>query len=248
MKILCSLLMGVFALSCQAEELKIHDAERGRTIPISIGYPASGSQCKPEARCGVVFVSAGYRVPFQQYSFLTERLNALGYLTVAVDHELPSDPPLSRMGDLYTTRIENWQRGAKTLALLQQRLSEKYPGYDFDSLVLMGHSNGGDISSWLANEKPGYVSRVITLDHRRVTLPKDPDIRVLSVRATEYPTEASVLMTADEQLEYGSCVAELPDSMHMDPSDYGRPEMKRRVAEMVIQFLSGVSCDRIRQI
>lgn len=38
------------------------------------------------------------------------------------------------------------------------------------------------------------------------------------------------------------------DGKSADPSDYGWPEMKQRVAEMIIQFLSGVSCDRIRQI
>lgn len=38
------------------------------------------------------------------------------------------------------------------------------------------------------------------------------------------------------------------DGKSVDPSDYGRPEMKQRVAEMIIQFLSDVSCDRIRQI
>lgn len=247
MKVLLSLCMGAFALSCQAEALEIHDAERDRTIPVTIEHPVSSSQCTPEAKCGVAFISAGYRVPFRQYSFLTERLNTLGYLTVAVDHELPNDPPLSRTGDLYATRIENWQRGAKTLDLLHERLSEQNPGYDFDNLVLVGHSNGGDISSWLANEQTGYVGKVITLDHRRVTLPKDPRIQVLSLRATEYPTKASVLMTVDEQREYGSCVVELPNSMHMDFSDYGRPEMKQRAVEMVTRFLSGASCDSISE-
>ena len=100
--------------------------------------------------------------------FLTKVLNELGYLVVAVGHELPGDPPLSVTGNLFETRSENWTRGAATLNFLQHQLASRYPSYDFEALLLVGHSNGGDISAWLANQTQPYVNTLITLDHRRV--------------------------------------------------------------------------------
>ncbi|MBR9857075.1 MAG: alpha/beta hydrolase [Gammaproteobacteria bacterium] len=238
----------LLSFSNAAEVLMINDAERNRDIPISVTLPTEAQACTLARKCKVAFISAGNRVPYEQYRFTSERLNLLGYLTIAVDHELPQDPPLSRTGDLYQTRIENWQRGAATLAFLQQQLPARFAEYDFNQLLLVGHSNGGDISAWLANEGKDYIAGIITLDHRRVSLPKSDAVRVLSIRATEYPTVQAVLPTDAEQRQYNGCVVEIADSKHMDLTDYGTTRVKQAAAEMVEGFLSQVSCVEIRRI
>ncbi|WP_231574722.1 alpha/beta hydrolase [Vibrio sp. ECSMB14106] len=206
MKYLMGVCFGALSLTATAQSIVIVDSARDRFIPIEVVLPQNSNSCTTIEQCDVAFISAGNRVPFTKYSFVGEMLNDRGYMTIYVDHELPSDPPLSKTGDLYKTRIENWTRGAQTLNVLQHKLASRYPTYDFDKLILVGHSNGGDISTWLSNENKGYISQLITLDHKRVILPKNEKIRVLSIRATEYPTKEGVLPTESEQKQYGSCM------------------------------------------
>ncbi|PMG37613.1 hypothetical protein BCU97_10440 [Vibrio splendidus] len=246
MKYLIGVCLGALSLSATAQSMVIVDSARDRSIPIEVVLPQNSDSCTTTEQCDVAFISAGNRVPFTKYSFVGEMLNDRGYMTIYVDHELPSDPPLSKTGDLYKTRIENWTRGAETLNALQHELASRFLAYDFDKLTLVGHSNGGDISTWLTNENKGYISQLITLDHKRVTLPKNENIQVLSIRATEYPTKEGVLPTESEQKQYGSCVVEIPDSKHMDLSDYGSNLAKQSTNDIIIGFLDGLACEELR--
>lgn len=246
MKYLIGVCLGALSLSATAQPMVIVDSTRDRSIPLEVVLPQDSDSCTTKEQCDVAFISAGNRVPFTKYSFVGEMLNDRGYMTIYVDHELPSDPPLSKTGDLYKTRIENWTRGAQTLNVLQYELASRFPAYDFDKLTLVGHSNGGDISTWLSNENKSYVSQLITLDHKRVTLPKSENIRVLSIRATEYPTKEGVLPTESEQKQYGSCVVEIPDSKHMDLSDYGSNLAKQSTNDIMIGFLDGLACEELK--
>ncbi|MEZ9455016.1 alpha/beta hydrolase [Vibrio splendidus] len=246
MKYLIGVCLGALSLSATAQPMVIVDSTRDRSIPLEVVLPQDSDSCTTKEQCEVAFISAGNRVPFTKYSFVGEMLNDRGYMTIYVDHELPSDPPLSKTGDLYKTRIENWTRGAQTLNVLQYELASRFPAYDFDKLTLVGHSNGGDISTWLSNENKSYVSQLITLDHKRVTLPKSENIRVLSIRATEYPTKEGVLPTESEQKQYGSCVVEIPNSKHMDLSDYGSNLAKQSTNDIIIGFLDGLACEELK--
>lgn len=239
-------LISLLSFSSFAEHLDIFDQSRDRHIPISVTYPTNENACQPKSPCEVVFISAGYRVPYEKYAFLTDRLIELNYLVIAIDHELPSDPPLSRTGNLYETRIENWQRGAKTIDFVHNYLSKRFLNYDFDHLTLIGHSNGGDISTWLTKQNSSYVKQLITLDHKRVTLPKNKNIKVLSVRATEYPTKKGVLLTDSEQNKFGVCIVEIPNSKHMDLTDYGLEPVQQKVRQLVESFLSRQTCSSIK--
>lgn len=246
MKCLIGVFLGALSLSATAQSMVIVDSTRDRSIPLEVVLPQDSDSCTTKEQCDVAFISAGNRVPFTKYSFVGEMLNDRGYMTIYVDHELPSDPPLSKTGDLYKTRIENWTRGAQTFNVLQYELASRFPAYDFDKLTLVGHSNGGDISTWLSNENKSYVSQLITLDHKRVTLPKSESIRVLSIRATEYPTKEGVLPTESEQKQYGSCVVEIPNSKHMDLSDYGSNLAKQSTNDIIIGFLDGLACEELK--
>lgn len=239
-------LLGIFLsiLPCtvSAKITMVSDSTRARSIPIEVYLPTSMSVCTTEKRCHVAFISAGNRVPYTKYRFITESLNDKGYMTVSIDHELPSDPPLSKTGDLYQTRIENWERGAQTIDFLQRELAPHFPTYDFTKLTLVGHSNGGDISTWLSNESKDYIYQLITLDHKRVTLPKNDEIKVLSLRSPEYPTKPGVLPTIEEQNIYGSCVVEIVASKHMDFTDYGISEVQQKTIEIISGFVNGKKC------
>ena len=228
------------ALSFAGE--RVYDESRDRHIPIEVSHPLEKEQCNETQKCPVALLSAGYGVSHTKYTFLSEQLNQLGYMVVAIGHELENDPPLSVSGNLYETRSENWMRGAETLNFIKNRLASTYQNYNFNDLLLIGHSNGGDISSWLANAGKNYIDTVITLDHRRVPLPRRKDVNVLSIRGSDYPADDGVLPSPREAREYSMCVTEIPKSRHNNMSDYGPQWLKDEINRVIDNFINGTGC------
>ena len=150
-------------------------------------------------------------------------------------------------GDLYETRIENWKRGAKTIQVVQNTLSKRFINYDFQHLTLIGHSNGGDIATWLTNENSTSVKQLITLDHKRVTLPKNSDLKVLAITSPEYAIKKGVLLSNLERKQFAVCVIDIAKSKHMDFTDYGTMAIKQEVIQIINRFLSNETCHAIQQ-
>lgn len=244
----------VFSFFARAESLTLLDNSRKRQIPTKLYYPDNKQRCSQEKSCPVALMSAGYGLAHNDYTFLAKTFTQSGYLVVAIGHELPGDPALSVSGNLFETRSENWQRGAETLAFIQKTLKQALPGYNFDALTLAGHSNGGDISAWLANgwlnkKDKAYIKSIITLDHRRVALPKTEDISVLSVRASDFAADKGVLPSPGEQRLFGSCVVKIANARHNDMSDSGPDWLKRKIQYIVSQYLNKTaSCDKLQQV
>lgn len=223
----------------------IFDQSRDRYIPIEISYPVETGACKAELPCKVAFVSAGYGVSHSNYQFIGNLFEQRGYMVVAIGHELPNDPPLSVSGNLYETRSENWSRGAVTLDFIRNNLKPRFKNYDFDNLTLVGHSNGGDISAWLANEGKDYIQDIITLDHRRVPLPRRDDVKVLSIRASDFPADKGVLPSTTEQKKFASCVVTIPKARHNDMEDEGPEWLKTKINTLIAGFLEENSCAQL---
>jgi dienelactone hydrolase len=219
------------------------DEQRQRAIPIAIHQPQLAdkkSNCV-NSSCPVAILSAGYGLLHTDYAFLATSLSELGYLVIAVGHELPTDPPLSVTGDVYQTRSENWQRGAQTLRFIRSQLKQTMTGFDFDHLLLIGHSNGGDISAWLANEmlaeNEAFISTVVTLDSRRVPLPRSGKIKLLTLRGSDFPADVGVLPTALEQQTLGLCVVTVANARHDDMYDGGPDWLKTKLKRLLKDFL-----------
>ena len=248
MKLLNGILLVFVSFNVFSQTTNIEDNARDRVIPVKLYYPENIEKCTVELRCPVVFLSAGYGMLHTDYSFLAEQFSLLGYLTIAIKHELPGDPALSVTGNLYETRSENWIRGSKTLEVVRDKLIQKLHEFNFDSLILVGHSNGGDIASWLGNQGRGFISDIITLDHRRVPLPKTSKIKVISIRASDYLADIGVLPTPKEQVKYGSCVVKIEDSKHNDFWDGGSTSLKNIVLSIVKGHLNNLSCQQLKLI
>ncbi len=276
-----------------SDSIVVEDHSRQRLIPVELYYPAAEYNCKDNRQCPVMILSSGYGLLHTEYQFISQHFQQQGYLVIAVRHELPSDPPLSRVQPFAQTRAENWQRGADTLNFIQYYFSEQYvnqlhtpdvypyssSNFDFEHITLIGHSNGGDISVLLAtngattlyvndldtnaleiknpDEKAvavtngksessdasqfeesqvDYISRIITLDHRRVPLPRDKAIDVLSIRASDYPADEGVLPTEAEDAT-NIAVVKIEDSRHNDMNDYGPMWLKDRILSIIDEHM-----------
>lgn len=215
----------------------IVDQSRNRTIPINITLPNNSSKCSVHAKCPVAFVNAGYGISHTNYTFASKLFNAEGYLSIAVAHELKTDPALNRMQPYLTTRMENWHRGVVTLKFLVNQLSAQYPEYDFSQLTLFGHSNGGDISALYASIYPNEVSQIITLDHRGMLIPRNKNIRVLTLRGSDYPADANVLLNETELKEFPVSQVMIEKSRHNDMYDGGPTWLVDKMNKEVGAFL-----------
>ena len=249
----------ISASKFNSDSLIVEDKSRERSIPVELYYPLAEFNCSEASLCPVMILSSGYGLLHTEYQFISQHFQQRGYLVIAVRHELPSDPPLSRIQPFAETRHENWQRGADTLNFIQHYFSEQYvisqylnqkqstadsspyiaEHFDFKHITLVGHSNGGDISALLANigasnidNKVDYISRIITLDHRRVPLPRDPAIKVLSIRASDYPADTGVLPSEGEDASNISVIM-IDGSRHNDMNDYGPKWLKDKILSLI---------------
>jgi pimeloyl-ACP methyl ester carboxylesterase len=217
--------------------LTLVDGARGRTIPVAIYLPPAKARCATAQRCPVAVLSGGYGISHLDYAFLARALTALGYLVVSIQHDLPTDASLATAGDLVALRTPAWQRGGDNIRFARAVLAAEYPGFAWDAVLLIGHSNGGDISAWLAGDEPDTVAALITLDHRRMPLPHAATPRTLSIRASDFPADPGVLPTPDEQSAFGIRIVTIAGARHDDMTDAGSNRLKRAIVAQVRQFL-----------
>jgi pimeloyl-ACP methyl ester carboxylesterase len=59
-------------------------------------------------------------------------------------------------------------------------------------VILIGHSNGGDISMMFATLNSEMVSKIILLNSRRYPFPRNPDIEILCFGASDDEPDAGV--------------------------------------------------------
>jgi pimeloyl-ACP methyl ester carboxylesterase len=156
---------------------------------------------------------------------------------VSVQHQLPTDAPLAMSGDLYALRKPTWERGVTNLRCVPSNLQRNYPHIDPRRTILIGHSNGGDISTLFATLFPTEIAAVITLDHRRMPIPRTRQPRFLSLRADEFPSDPGVLPSPDEAKNLGISVVPLKNAKHIELSDQGSDELKERVCGLISEFL-----------
>ena len=221
----------------QEEDLTLRDPARSRDVPVRL-YKPSAEDCCAEGLSPVALLSHGYGVGHREYSFLAKALAARGFLVVAVQHDLPGDAPIPREGNVQEVRSPWWKRGSENLLFVRAQLRERFPVFDWEHPVLLGHSNGGDISMWFTRDHPSVPAAVITLDHRRMPVPRVARPPMLLLRGSDFPADPGVLPSAEEQKALGIEVAPLAGARHDDMLDAGPEPLKRTIAERTVEFLA----------
>lgn len=218
------------------EKLSLFDSARNRSIPVALYRPPQQDKPAP-----LILFSHGYggNQPGSnlQYSYLTKRLAEAGYWVASIQHELPADSLLPATGIPQVVRRSNWERGAENIKFVLKQLSRTVPGPDYSQVVIMGHSNGGDMSMLLAQQDPGLACKVITLDNRRVAIPRSRHPRLYSLRSSDQPADEGVLPDAAAQKRFGITIIRLPATIHNNMDDKGTVQQKEEIVNYILRFL-----------
>jgi predicted dienelactone hydrolase len=206
-------------------------------VPVDIHVPANIQACTKATPCPVTILSPGYGLSGSDYSFVTSRLTAMGYMVVALRESAagaklnPNAPVPEQLRVL--ARV-----GAQSIAAAIDEVAARYPQFDWQHLLLVGHSLGGDSSAQFAADNATRVSGLITLDSRRVALPRSPGTHVLTIRASDTTADSGVLPNDEERSRYGTCVVHIKGAHHNDMRDAGSEQLKTRITSVIDTFLA----------
>lgn len=220
------------------DTLVLFDSVRNRSIPVAYYAPAN----KPDgAGCALVIVSHGYNEnrpgSYLNYAYIGEKLASDGYFVVSIQHELPTDSLIPTAGIPQVVRRPFWDRGADNILFVINYLKKAKPGLQFTHTTLIGHSNGGDMTALFPQKYPGMVQKIITLDNRRMPLPRTRLPRVYSLRSADQPADEGVIPAENEQKENNITIIKLTDVRHNDMGGSAQPHQQKLINNYLIQFL-----------
>jgi hypothetical protein len=243
---LCVLAAGeYFAVSKWAirhETLNLFDGSRQRPISVDVAVRRDYETKADNGfwKLPVAIISNGNTVKNTEYSFLANALATRGYLVASIQQDLPSDPPLmTKVGLPYVGRREVYMRCEANILFVLGELQKRQPNADYDHLTLVGHSNGGDVSMYVATQHPELVSKVITLDNLRVPFVIGDKLKILSFRSKDpnFRTDPGVLPTPPQAKAGGIDIVNT-GALHTDLSDRGPDSVKGRIQATLDKFLS----------
>ncbi|HMC96141.1 MAG TPA: hypothetical protein VKG92_00665 [Flavobacteriales bacterium] len=219
------------------DTLTLFDAARDRRIPVALYHTGSDL-----TGLELVILSHGYNEnrpgTYLHYSFLADHLAANGYVVASIQHELPTDEPLPMKGDLLELRRPDWERGVANIRFAMEELERLHPELDRAHTALIGHSNGGDISMLFARTYPALIDKVISLDNRRMPLPRVAEPRIYSLRASDTVADEGVLPSTDEAERYGMRIVQLVGTKHAEMSDRAGEAQRAEMNRLVLGFLN----------
>jgi hypothetical protein len=224
------------------ETLNLFDQSRNRPIAVDLAVRRD-AEIKAEAgmvTLPVAIISHGNTVKNTEYSFLANVLAARGYLVASIQHDLPGDAPLmTNQGSLYVGRLGVYERGEKNIFFALNELKKVEPNADYDHLTMVGHSNGGDISMFFAQQHPELVRRVVTLDNLRVPFVTSGFAKILTFRSKDpqFKTDPGVLPDPKVANQAGIEIVDT-GAQHTEMSDRGPDSVKARIQSTLDQFLS----------
>lgn len=223
--------------SIQEYNIDIYDTSRQRLIPLAIYSPLQNFKPK-----GVVLMNHGYGRnvggSYQTYSAITRKLASEGYFVISIQHELPDDDLLAMDGNLYETRMPNWQRGVENILFTINEIKKIRPDLDWKNLNLLGHSNGGDMVMLFATQYPEYAKRVISLDHRRMPMPLSASPKLYSLRGCDFEADKGVLPSVSDQRKYSIKIVQFDDIKHGDMDDKGSAYQLDKINNYILEFLN----------
>lgn len=215
---------------------ELFDSARSRTIPVAYYSPLQKNKKQQ-----LVIFSHGYGAnkggDYLAYSYLTEFLASKGYFVASIQHELPTDFLMPTQGIPQVVRKPFWERGVENIRFVMNTLRKSHPYLDFKHITLSGHSNGGDMTALFAQKYPENIAKIITLDNRRVALPRTAKPRIYSLRSSDQVADEGVLPTPEEQTTFGMTIIKLPNTIHNNMDDNANAAQRKEIQGLFVRFL-----------
>ena len=188
----------------------------------------------------VVILSHGNTVKFTEYSFLANVFAARGYMVVSIQHDLETDEPMvTKVGEPYVGRGMQYNRGIANIMFAIDELKKLQPNSDYRHLIMVGHSNGGDISMYFAKRYPELIKKVVTLDNLRVPFMTDGKFKILSFRSKDPAFKADPGVVPDDEICQKAGITVIRTAyQHNELSDRGSNEVKASIQAVLDKFLS----------
>lgn len=217
---------------------KYTDSSRNRLIPVAI----YGHLDKKLVSKTPIIFSHGYGGNkggdyIEDYTYLLETLASKGYFVISIQHELKTDELLAMDEPLKITRMPNWKRGSENIGFILNKMKEEYSSVNFDKLVLIGHSNGGDMSVLFAHQHPELIHKLISLDNRRMDLPRTSKPKVYTLRSSDYPADEGVLPSDEEQKKFGITI-QYTDIKHSNMDNDANEEERKYLTSKILEYLN----------
>ena len=220
----------------KTETLNLFDNARNRAVPVVL-YSAGTGAAVPAGKPKLAILNHGYGMKNTGYTFVAYNIVAQGYTVASIQHQLPSDAPLPTTGNVRQVRMPSWEQGVQNMQFVLRELKQTTPDLDFKNVLLIGHSHGGDMAMLFAQKYPNQVQHLISLDHRRVAMPRTRKPRILSFRSSDQVADDGVLPTAAEQKKLGIQIVQMKNLTHNDIWDGATDEKKREVNQKINAFL-----------
>jgi peptidoglycan-N-acetylglucosamine deacetylase len=233
--------LATFSFCCQASQLadkvmvercEFLDQSRQRQIPCEVYSKPTTAVNVP-----VVIISHGYGVKNSEYSCIARPLADRGYFVISIQHDLDTDPVIPKVGNLFERRLPLWERGTQNIMFVISELKRRHLHLNTDKVILIGHSNGGDMSMLFATKYPEKVLKVISLDSLRYPFPTKGNVPILSLRGNDTKADEGVLPTQ------GATIIDLEQAKHIDLCDRGSVEVKGKMVDYIQGFLAADRSD-----
>ena len=178
-----------------------YDESHKRQVPVSVYLPEKEGNNLPT----IVF-GPGYQgqediqkeeLVYKKYTYLAEYFTAKGYAFASIQHDVFGDVDGLEKVDPNAIQDEArrhlYIRGEANILFALAQLAHQNLPLRLDKLILSGHSNGGDIAKYFANQHPELVHCVILFDARRARLRPVSPLPVLMFEADDTTTDVGVI-------------------------------------------------------
>lgn len=206
-ELIAALGLAMLAAPAQADpvfaSVEIYDTARHRAIPIRIVLPRN----TPQGALPPVIISHGNGQTYDGYSFIARALVEQGHAVVTIQHRIAGDPEMPSSGPIREVRMPFWLSGEADIVATIARMRESGVFPADARVILIGHSMGGDQVVQTMTDHSELIDTVITLDHRRVPVPRAQETgaqeagaapHFCSLRSSDQAADEGVLPSAGE--------------------------------------------------
>jgi len=139
-------------------------------------------------------------------------------------------------GNLQETRRPYWERGVENILYVLQEIKKNYPQLKYDKLTLIGHSNGGDMTVLFAHKYPKLVNKIISMDNRRMPLPRTSNPQIFTLRSNDYPADENVLPN-EEELKKHNITVQFTDINHSNMDNDANENERKYLTDKILEYL-----------